>query len=286
MKKYIILFLLLLFMMGCSVKRFAVRQVGEVIKDGMEAVYSEEDLELAKISIASNLKLLEVLLVDDPENITIKMLLTEGYGAYSLAFIEEASLVRASYFYKKAMKYAEEVLQEADYFKAGFKLSIPAFEKEVSLIKKDHVDSVFWFAFNWGRYILLNLDNTQALFDLPKVEALMKQVMVLDDSFYFSSAHLFFGSLHSARPVMLGGKPDLSKKHFETCITNTQEKFFLHKYYYAKYYAVRVQDQDLFKKMLSDVINGDLEILPSFRLMNKIAQVKAKALLAKSSEYF
>ncbi|GAG59489.1 unnamed protein product, partial [marine sediment metagenome] len=52
---------------------------------------------------------------------------------------------------------------------------------------------------------MLNLDNPRAIFDLPKVEALMKRVLELDETYYFAGAHLFFGSLFAARPAMFGG---------------------------------------------------------------------------------
>jgi len=97
---------------------------------------------------------------------------------------------------------------------------------------------------------------------------------------------LFFGSLHAAKPVMLGGKPDESKKHFDKALELTDNKFLMTQVYYARFYAVQVQEVELYEKLLNEVIEADLEILPEFRLINQVAKQKAQLWLNKKDDLF
>ena len=282
----ILLSLLALLMSGCSINRLAVGKTAELIENGMPAIYEETDLQLAETAIASNLKLLEVLLKNDPGNTRIKILLAQGYGSYALGFIEDEDPERAKYFYIKARDYALEVLNAILGTEDLTRLPLDALEGELSKLKKDHVAPLFWAATYWGSWAMLSLDNNRALFALPKTKAMMQQKLALDETFYFGGSHLFFGSLHAARPVMLGGKPDQSKFHFEKALEITGNKFLIIKVFYARFYAVQIQDADLYEKLLTEVLDANLEILPEFRLINQIAKQKAELWLDKKNQLF
>ncbi len=56
--------------------------------------------------------------------------------------------------------------------------------------------------------------------------------------------------------------------------------------YYARTYAVAIQDQPLFESMLKKVEDASPDIFPEARLANIIAKKKARKLLARSNELF
>ncbi|MCK5076107.1 MAG: hypothetical protein KAR38_07005 [Calditrichia bacterium] len=285
-KSLFLLVLIILLSAGCSINKIAVRKTAELVGTGMSAIYEESDLELAEISIASNLKLLEVLLKSDPGNKNIKVLLAQGYGSYALGFIEDEDPERAKYFYLKARDYAVEVLNAQLKVENITKLSLDELKTQLAKLNINHVEPLFWAATFWGSWAMLSLDNNRALFALPKIEAMMQRILELDERFYFAGAHLFFGSLYAAKPVMLGGKPDKSKEHFEKALKLTDNKFLITKVFYARFYAVQVQEAELYEKLLQEVLDADLEILPEYRLINKIAKQKAQLWLNKKNDLF
>ena len=95
-KSYILgLLLILLLSTGCSVQRMAIRSLGGVLDNSMEALYEEKDLELAEQAIASDLKLLEGLIKSDPGNGRLLLLAAQGFASYALGFVEDESPERA-----------------------------------------------------------------------------------------------------------------------------------------------------------------------------------------------
>ena len=54
----------------------------------------------------------------------------------------------------------------------------------------------------------------------------------------------------------------------------------------AQFYAVQVQDKDLFRKLLQEVVEADATVLPEQRLANEVAKKRASVLLAKEKLFF
>jgi len=53
----------------------------------------------------------------------------------------------------------------------------------------------------------------------------------------------------------------------------------------ARYYAVQIQDRDMFVKLLTEVIDKDT-ITPEYKLLNAIAKKKARFLMGKINSFF
>jgi hypothetical protein len=63
-------------------------------------------------------------------------------------------------------------------------------------------------------------------------------------------------------------------------------KFLMTQLYYAKTYAVAIQDQPLFESLLKQIEDASPDVLPEARLANLIAKQKARRLLARENELF
>lgn len=286
MKKIFFSLLPIILFIGCSINKMAIRRTTSIIEKGIFAIYEEEDLELARTAIKSNIKLLEVLLKNDPENKDLKLLLAQAYGAYALGFLEDENKERARYFYKKGRDYALDILRKNKKFNHALQGSLEELKLAVHQMDKDWVPALFWCGFNWGGYIAISLNNPKAIFDLAKVETIMQRVAELDESYYFGGVHLFFGSMAGARPKLLGGDPAKAKSHFERALELTDGKFLLVYVYYAKYYAMKVLDEEKFDELIDHVLKADLNILPEYKLINQIAKQKALQLKQEKEEIF
>jgi len=111
-------------------------------------------------------------------------------------------------------------------------------------------------------------------------------MLELDASYHFAGPHLFFGVFYGGRPKILGGNPDKSRQHFEMCLKLTERKYLITQLLYAKIYAVQIQDRELFKKLLSEVLAAPVDILPEQRLANAVAKMKAQTLLESADDLF
>jgi hypothetical protein len=269
---------------GC-IQTIAVRSVGGIVEDGYDALTEESDLQFAEQALPANIKLLEVMLKNDPNNERLLKLCAEGYASYALGFVEDVDVERARVFYLRGRDYGLRILeQDADLRKA---LNGSADDLKAALAKKskDDVPGVFWTAFAWGGYLNITLTDPDAIAAIPKMETMMNFVAEKDSSFYYGGAHLFLGTLYG-RSKLLGGDSAKSKRHFETALRLTEGKFLMTQVYYAKSYAVQTLNDTLFEELLTQVDKASLDILPKFRLGNAIAKKKAKMLLARKEELF
>jgi len=270
---------------GC-VQTIAVTTVGNIASDGFSAITEEGDLSFAEEALPGNIKLLEVMLKNDPENERLLMLISQGYSSYALGYLEDSLQDRARDFYKRGRDFGLRMLRQDAGVARALDGTIDDLRAALATREKDLVPAAFWTAFGWGSYIYLSLDNMDAIGDLPRTEALMEFVARHDSTYYFGGAHVFLGTLFGSRPRMLGGNPERAKAHFETALRLNGGKFLMTYIYYARSYAVQTQNEKLFNELLAKVESASLEILPEFRLANAIAKQKARRLLSNQSELF
>jgi hypothetical protein len=268
------------------VQSVAVKSTAGIIDYGMTAIFEESDLKLAEVSIPGNLTLVEALHRADPENDKLSLMLAQGYTGYALAFVEDQDPDRAKALYERARGYGLEVLRRNKTFNADFDESPLKFKEGVNALSEDDVPIAFWTANAWGNLINLNIGDPAVVVDLHKVNALMEFVLLHDSTYYYGSTHLYFGMILATTPRVLGGNPAKAREHFESALSIGKRKFLLPFVYYAKSYAVQVQDSVLFEALLKEVDDASIDILPAQRLVNAVAKKKAKLLLDRKAELF
>lgn len=279
-------FLLILLLSGCSLQKLALKSTVGLMQYGVEAIYSEPDMELAEQAIGSNLKLLEGFLQAEPKNKQLLMLLTQGFASYSLGFVEDSNPKRAARFYLRARDYGFRYLRQTSAFRDSIPFKNKFFRRSLQNLKGKEIPAVFWTAFAWAGWINLNKDNPRAVYDLTRVKLMMNYVLKNDESFFFGSAHLFFGSVYGSLPKMLGGNPDKAKMEFEKSYKISKNKFLLVNVYFARYYAATTLNERLFSETLQAVLDAPDHILPGYELITAIAKEKARLLLQKKEDLF
>ncbi len=254
--------------------------------NGFEVLNREQDLDIAEKSIASNLKLLEAVMQSDPENEHFMLLACMGYSSYALAFVEDATPERATVFYLRSRDYGLQILKNNKKFAEAFNKDLPEFEESLNSFSEEDVPAVFWTAVGWGSYIYLNISNPEAVSDLSRVEAMMNFVVKKKPDYFYGGAHYFLGTLAGTMPKVLGGNPDVSRRHFEEALKYGSGKFLMTYVYFARSYAVQAQDKALFENCLTTVDTTSIDVLPEMRLSNAVAKKKAVILRDKISDYF
>jgi len=271
-------------LLGCM--QVALRASPSLFPNVAATVFEECDPELAKASIPSNLKLMEGLLKNDPENKKILTTLSMGFAGYSLLFIEPEDPERASAFYLRALEYGVRALGDKGTplrYRDG---SLEPFRAALKNMDPNDLEALFWATLSWNAWINLNLDKPSALAQLGAAEACLKRVLELDERFFFSAPHILMGASLAARPPLLGGSPEKARVHFELAMQESQRKFYLAQVYFAKYYAVRVQDKELFVRVLAEVIHGNPDGLKEVCLINRVMQSRAQELARHAEDLF
>lgn len=287
MKKFFIFFSFLISVSSCSIQKLTVRATTGVLENTLAALNQENDLELAEISIASNLKLLEGFLKSDPENQKLITLAIYGYTSYAVGFIEPKSKERAKNFYLRAKNYGLQVLEKnKDFKKANLSNNENEFRKSLKKFSKKDLEILFWSANAWGSFVNLSRNDPFAIAELWKPQAMIERCLELDETFYFAGPHLFLGTIKGSLPKILGGKPEESKKHFEKALEITNGKMLMIRVYFAKFYAIQTQNREIFENQLKKVLDFDIKQAPEIALINTLAKKRAKELINDIDIYF
>ncbi|MFC1556804.1 TRAP transporter TatT component family protein [candidate division KSB1 bacterium] len=271
---------------NCSVQKLAVGATGGIIDNTLESIFEESDLQLAEAAIMPNLKMLEGLIKSDPGNEKLLLEVVRGYTGYALGWVEDEDPARARLLYERAKDYGIQLLSENRKMKDALEGPISDFESSLrSVTGESDVPVLFWTANAWASFINLSRGDILAFIEMPRVQAMMSRVIELDETFYYGSAHLFFGLIYSTLGVA-GGDFQKATEHFNRAREISDDKFLLTKVYYARYYAVGVLNEELFRKTLEEVLASPADQLPEVRLINEIAKKKARFYLTQAKEWF
>lgn len=277
-------FILLILLQGCST--LSIRMATPMVQGQVASINEETDLVLAQQAIPANLKMLEGLLREDPENETLLKNLTEGFCGYAFSFVEDSDPGRASRLYLRGRSYAERLLMANGAPEDLTAQNSEQLKDTLKTLDADHLPGLYWMGQCWAGWLMLNLDNLQAFVAISKVEAILQRALSLDESYHYAGPHLLLGAFYGGRSKLLGGNPDKARRHFEKSLELTQHKFLMAKVLYAKTYTVQMQDHKLFKKLLAEVMDAPADILWEQQLANAVAKQKAQKLLESADDLF
>jgi len=280
-----IMLILLLALTGCSLKVMTVRSMYPIMDDMRTAVNMNPDVDLMRDAMPASLVQLDGFIVAVPDD-TLILRAAESYFGYANAFVEDTDKERAGLLYLKARDYGLRVLKGYSQFSKALDGPEPAFKEMLYGFGAGDVPALFWTANSWLAWIGLNPDDPQSMMDLPKVIDMLQRVVEVDETFYYGSAHAALGAYYASLPGLLGDNTAKAKEHFDKAFEISRGKMLLMYYLYAKFYAYKIQDRDLFVKTLEKIIQTPSDKYPDMAFANELAKRKAKVLLGKIDTYF
>jgi hypothetical protein len=290
---------------GCDIGKLTVNTTSKVLVRAQPSLKQESDFEMARRAIPGTLKTVEGFHYVDPSNERLKKILAEGYCQYASAFIEddwEVALFAknfddADYHSKRATNaflrcsgYALELL--------GKKWSRAVMDDPEVLralaakAGKGSRDAMMWLAFGMAGAINQNKDDINMVAHLSKAKILFERILQIDekhghkDKALQALPYIAMGMLNTTMSKALGGKPEIGKEYFQKAISVTEGKYLLPKVLFAKAYAKQVQNKDLFRKTLIEVLQTDPAVWPDQRLANEVAHRRARRYLKMEKEWF
>lgn len=271
---------------GCSTSQLVARGAAPLIDHGVAAMNSETDLELARASIPANLKMIEALLLADPGNAAYRLQAAMGFYGYALGFVEPDDPDRAAALYGRARDHALVALDRAGMAQATLTGDEAELERALAKLDVSAVPALFWTASAWGKWIELQLDDPARLAELPRVEAVMQRVLVLDETYYYGGAHVFFGVYYGGRAPMFGGDFARAARHFDRAAALSQNRLQLVEVYRARYLLRQMGEREAFHAALGRVLDAPASPDPELNLANALAKKQAADLLAQEEELF
>ncbi len=283
---------------GCSIKKYAIRKLGDALSEAGSTYASDNDPDLIRGALPFSLKLIESLLAQAPEHRGLLLSAASGFTQYSYAFVQEdgdetedrdleaaeALRVRARNLYRRARDYGLRGLETAHPGFGGALRADPA--AALRAVRIEEVPFLYWTAAAWGSLISLSKDDPDLLADLPLVEALTRRALDLEEGYDYGALHEFMITFEGSRSDTMGGSAARARKHFERAV-ELSGGFRASPYLaLAETVSVRSQDRAEFVSLLEKALAIDPDARPEWRLANLVMQRRARWLLGRADLLF
>ena len=280
-------FLIFFSLAGClPTKQARIAAVAYTAEDVFKAAVKQPDPTVVRRGSPAYLMLIDGLIEADPHNGELLTAGCHSYTSYASSFIEETDSAKAAILYAKAKDYGFRALSTKGNFQRAAAGRLDGFNTLLGTYEKEDVPALFCTCSAWAKWISHNVDSVEALADLPMLEATIKRVIELDGSYHYGSPHVLMAVYLALKPTILGGDMAEAKDHFDKAFALGADKLLSAKVLFAKYYAARIKNRDLFEKTLQHVIEAPVDEVRELTLSNALAKEEARKLLEKEDEYF
>jgi hypothetical protein len=267
-----------------SCSYFLSSATSRMTDDLAAAVLAQDDPATVRDGAPAYLIAIDGLIEGSPRSEGLLLAGAQLYGAYAGAFVDDPE--RASRLALRARRYAERALCQRDRpLCEAASGSYDEFRRLLDQTGASDLPALYGLGSAWASWVQANASDWNAIADLPKLQALMKRVVELDDGYEDGGAHVYLGVFYTLRPADLGGKPELGRQHFDRAIDISRGRNLMAKVLYARQYARLAFDRPLHDRLLREVIEADPHA-PGFTLSNVLAQEEAASLLAEGDEFF
>lgn len=287
---------LLLLLLACSPKRYALNQVAAALTATGEgsAFARDDDPELVRDAVPFALKTMESLSDQLDDHVGLRLGMARGFTQYAYAFIQQpaelgapssglqSSMLRARRLYLRARDYGLEGLKLARGVTPA-DLRTPA---GVEKLQKEDVPLLYWTLAPWAAAIAANKRDMELVGDVPLIAALLDRALQLDEAYDQGSLHEFAITFDPARPE--GTTPKKQKQHLLRARELGQGERISPLVTYAESVSGPAQNKAEYEALLREAAAFDVDQpkARNNRLANVLAQRRARYLLAHEDDVF
>ncbi|HVL67041.1 MAG TPA: TRAP transporter TatT component family protein [Vicinamibacterales bacterium] len=282
---------------GCALKRAGFERMADAISATASAFARDSDPEFVRAGVPSTLKMVEMLLDEDPRHPGLLLTACSGFTQYAYAFLQvDAELLqpseaaaareltdRAARMYDRARGYC---VRRLDVSVPGAGAALSAGKADVLLtFRKDDVGPLYWTAVSWGGSVSLSQNPLLRIGELAAIRGLLRRALELDPAWGSGAIHEAMIALEGL-PAIAGGSAARARSHFEQAVALSEGQSAFAYVSLATSVAQPAQDRAEFERLLKAALAIDVDERPALRLSNLIAQKRARFLLGRSGQLF
>ncbi|MDR0998608.1 MAG: TRAP transporter TatT component family protein [Treponema sp.] len=287
---------------ACSINRMATRAVADALTGpgGSTVFTGDNDPQLVGDALPFAIKMYEALLGAAPDH--EGLILTTGslFVMYANAFVQgpveflpspryeerQAAQSRAKNLYIRGVTILRDGLERKYPGFGAATLEEGTLAPYLAKMKKNDVPLLYWIA--GGTLSAFSLDpfDFSVSLRVPDCLAYVDRAYELDPGFNSGALDDFYVLAYASLPAGYGVNPELVPLHFERALEKSGGTLAGPYVSYAQAAAIPAQDYEAFRSNLQKALAIDINADPSNRLVNIIAQRKARILLEKAGDYF
>lgn len=270
--------------------------MADALSSTATAFSRDNDPEFVRLAAPSTLKMVEMLLDDNPSHPGLLMTACSGFTQYAYGFLQvEAEMLepptgaparelraRGIAMYVRARDYCGRAL-ELRHPQARETLARDPAPLLAAAVRAD-VPALYWTAVALGGELSLAPNQLTRLADLAAVRALLTRAVELDDAWEGGAIHEALIAVDGL-PLLLGGNAARARAHFDRAVALSKGESAFAYVTMAESVAQPAKNRAEFERLLRQAlaIEGGR---PSLRLANIIAQKRARFLLARIDRLF
>ena len=281
---------------ACSVKKFAVRQVGDALASGPSTFETDPDVDLVGDALPFSLKFVESLLEITPRHRGLLVTAAKGFALYALAYVDTPGELLADQDARAGKRLRERAkqlyLRSLAFSMRALEAAYPGISEQfrkspgqaASRVSKKHAGLLYWAAAALALSIAADPTDAAMVVRLREVETMLDRALELDEAWDRGALHEFRLRLEAAKPG--GGAESALQASYQRALelsAGQRAGLFVA---YAEARAIPGQDRALFDELLDKALAVDPDAHAQYRLLNHLAQRRALWLRGKADELF
>jgi len=297
LRRFSLLILTACFLFACSPRAYVVSRMADAASSGGDIFARDDDPELVRDAVPFALKAMESLLASSPEHKGLLTALCKGFTQYAVAFVrQDAEEARDPVARREGMERARRLLLRGrEYGMRGLSVGREGFssglfaDPPAAAARVDAVDVplLYWTGAAWSLAVTTSPDDPSLLADLPRIEALMRRALALDERYDAGAIHEFFVAFEGGRPEAMGGSVVRARYHMERAMALSAGRKLSPLVTFAETVSVRTQDRKGFLDLLDRALAFDARsAAPEYRMGNLVSQRRARWQKGRVDELF
>jgi predicted anti-sigma-YlaC factor YlaD len=290
-----------LFLPACSINKLAMKAVADALTgEGSSDVFTgDSDPQLVGDAIPFAIKMYESLLAANPDHQGLLTTTGSLFVMYANAFVQGPAEQLPRHMYQEIQTAKDRskklYLRGLSHLYRSLELKYPGFDGAfqngslpdiLAKMKKDDVPALYWSAAAGLSAFSLNPFDMELGVRIPEFSSLALRAYELDPDFNSGALEEFLFLFYASLPEGMGGDREKAEIHYQRAMEKTRGLSAGLYVSYAQAISIPAQDYDIFKVMLETALSIDPDKNPSNRLVNIIAQRKARYLLDSASFFF
>jgi predicted anti-sigma-YlaC factor YlaD len=282
---------------ACTPSQLGMKRMATALAETSSAYSTDDDPEFVRLAAPSTLKMMEMLLVEQPSNEQLLATACSGFTQYAFGFLQmDAESIetpdgeiarelraRAGRMYERARGYCLRALEIRH---PGIEKSLAADAlRALAVMTKTDVPMLYWTGLSYAGSVSMAENQLQRVGDLATARALLSRALALDEGWEGGALHEAFITLDGL-PRLLGGSAERARQHFDRAVQLSGGQSAFAYVSMAASVALPAKNRAEFERLLRAALAIDLRSTPRLRLANAIAQRRARVLLSQANRLF